>query len=239
MRKLRVSPDGFAVDVLKCQECGATTVAHAGLRVPCEVCMPLTWSAGQVFEDDPGEAAKRWARVNDSYGPAGFEYVGRRVHVKAKKAPPSRAWVRHRSCGRIMPKVTPYPQDPRCPWCEELPDRSLAALGDLPGLLYLLSWGAGPKRFLKVGIGLADRPRIRSQVREGAEVLEVREATLLDCRRAEQRILKDLGRWRARPTMSLRLGGDTECLLVDAPIGRLRQWFGPGIRSRDVTRQFR
>ena len=138
-----------------------------------------------------------------------------------------------------MPKVTPYPQDPRCPWCEELPNRSLAALGDLPGHLYLLSWRVGRERFLKVGIGLADRPRIRSQVREGAEVLEVRSATLLDCRRAEQRILKHLADWRIRPQVALRLRGDTECLKIGAPVGRLRDWVPAGVGSRDVTGQFR
>ena len=75
---------------------------------------------------------------------------------------------------------------------------------------------------------MRDRPRIRGQVREGAEVLEVREGTLLDCRRAERRILKELNGWHSRPKVPLRLGGDTECLRIDAPVGRLSHWFHQG-----------
>jgi hypothetical protein len=76
----------------------------------------------------------------------------------------------------------------------------------------VLSWREGRDTFLKVGIGLADRPRIASQMREGARVLEVRRASLLDYRAAEQRILRELQRWRYNPSVPLRLGGSTECL---------------------------
>lgn len=240
MRRTRMKPEGFPVDVLRCLTCGQTTVAHEGLRVPCEVCRPLHWMrlGGGVFEDEPGSAT-HVARLNQWFGECGFEYVGRRVHVKPKKAPPSRAWVRHRACGRVMPKVTPYPQGPRCPWCEGLPDRSMAALGHLPGHLYLLRWENGRAAFLKAGIGLAQGNRVSNQVREGAHVVEVRQASLLECRRAEHRLLSELKAWRTRPEVPLRLGGDTECLKISAPIGSLRHWFESGVRSRDVTRLYR
>lgn len=240
MRKTRMKPEGFPVDVLRCLTCGYTTVAHEGLRVPCEVCRPLHWMVhgGGVYEDEPGMPI-RVARLTEWFGQCGFEYVGYRVHVKPKKAPPSRVWVRHLACGRVMPKVTPFPQDPRCPWCEGLPDRSMAALGHLPGHLYLLRWQTSRTGFLKVGTGLAQGNRVSSQVREGAQVLEVREASLLECRSAERRLLRELQGWRTRPKIPLRLGGDTDCLKSGAPVGSLRQWFDGGVRSRDVTRWYR
>ena len=239
---MRVGPDGFDVDVLRCSTCSTTTVAHGGLRVPCEICCPVSWVVygGKLVVVEPkADSRRQRERFDQFYGSSGFAYVGRRVHVKPKKAPPSRVWVRHLKCGRVMPKVTPYPQAPRCPWCEDLPDRSLAALGDLPGHLYLLEWGTGRSRFLKVGIGLADRPRIHSQLREGARVLEVRAASLIECRKAEQRMLRELRDWQMRPPVALRLAGDTECLKPTAPVGRLREWFESGVSSRDVTRSFR
>lgn len=240
MRKTQLAPEGFQVDVLRCQSCGRTTVAHRSLRAPCETCWPVVWAVygSKLYEEDADFALRIVDRYVNWFAAAGFEYVGRRVHVVPKRAPVSRVWVRHIDCGRVMPKVTPYPRDPRCPWCEDLPDRSLSAIGHLPAVLYLLEWPGGRTRFLKVGIGLSDRGRVASQLRAGFRVIEVREATLLECRRAEQRLLEDLRAWRSRPRVALRLAGDTECLRSSAPIGKLKDWFEPGVRSRDVTRHF-
>jgi hypothetical protein len=101
----------------------------------------------------------------------------------------------------------------------------MAAIGHLPGYLYLLRWHWGGQEFLKVGIGAADGRRIASQTRYGASVVEVRQATLVACRDAERALLTALGAWRFHPPLPLPFAGDTECLSVDAPIGGLRRWF--------------
>lgn len=240
MRRLPRRPEGFEVDVLRCGRCGRTTVAHQGLRVPCETCVPVEWITygGWLSRGSPSSAARRWDEMDQRLSAVGYRYVGRRVHVKPKKAPPSRSWVQHAACGRFMPKLTPFPKAPRCPWCEDLPDRSIAAVGHLPGYLYLLRWNWGGQEFLKVGIGAADGPRIASQTRHGAQVVEVREATLATCREAERAMLNALDAWRFKPSLPLPLAGDTECLSVDAPVGGLRRWF-EGQPSVGVTRRHR
>ena len=158
--------------------------------------------------------------------------MGRRVHVKAKKAPPSRRWVQHLECGRVMPSVG------RCPWCDGIPDRSLATLGHLPAYLYLIGFG-GRQRLVKIGIGLASGSRIQGHLRHGASVIEVRQATLMECRAAEAQVLKSLSAWSSRPSLPWPLAGDTECFRPSAPITPLKQWFAPGTRTKDVTRIFR
>jgi hypothetical protein len=201
----------------------------------------MTWVlyAGKAMRWDPQLAAKSWDLVDARLGKSGFRYVGHRVHVTAKKGPPSRAWVQHVACGRIMPKLTPYPKAPRCPWCQDLPDRSMAAIGHLPGFLYLLAWDWDYELFVKCGIGLADGNRIASQQRQGAQVLEVRQSALSACREAEVTLLRRLAEWRVVPRRKLTLSGDTECLHPDAPVQPLKQWFAKGQAGRDVTRAHR
>jgi hypothetical protein len=126
----------------------------------------------------------------------------------------------------------------RCPWCDGIPDRSLEAIGHLPAYLYLIGLG-GRQRLLKIGIGLASGNRLQAHLRHGATVIEVRKATLLDCRAAEGKILRTLSGWGSRPSIPWPVGGDTECFRPSAPIQPLKVWFEPGTRSKDATRLFR
>ena len=217
MRRLNIRPEGFDVDVLRCQACGRTTVAHGGVRAPCEVCRPTHWVlfGSQLVPGDSIQAERIWDRVDGEMRGSGFALIGERVHVKAKKAPPSRRWVQHLQCGRVMPEVG------RCPWCDGIPDRSLATIGHLPAYLYLVRL-AGRQRLLKIGIGLASGNRLQSHLRHGATVIEVRRAPLWDCRTAEANVLRTLSAWSSRPSIPWPSGGDTECFRPSAPSGHSR-----------------
>jgi len=85
---------------------------------------------------------------------------------------------------------------------------------------------------------MADSARISNQMCQGAEVVVVRQASLAQCRDAEQDMLKSLAAWETRPARKLVLGGDTECFIDGVPVGELTSWFRPGVRSKKVTSNF-
>ncbi|WP_344856141.1 hypothetical protein [Planomonospora alba] len=83
---------------------------------------------------------------------------------------------------------------------------------DSPSYLYLIEfpdWHG--ERFIKVGIGLANR--IRDHERHGGRLLQSIEAPRWQVRIAEKIILEEWPRFR--PTVPLPQSGDTECLIWD------------------------
>ena len=80
---------------------------------------------------------------------------------------------------------------------------------------------------------------MESHLGQGATVIEVHQATQLDCRVTEAELLRALKPWASRPSIRLPAGGDTECLRPAAPVGPVRGWLEPGVRSKDVTHLFR
>jgi hypothetical protein len=77
--------------------------------------------------------------------------------------------------------------------------------------------------FLKVGIGLVDRGRLKHHIRIGGKVLMTFEGTLRDCFEREQALLRANREFRYSPTTDKIMGGGRECFVLNAPIE-----LGPG-----------
>jgi len=137
---------------------------------------------------------------------------------------------RHLACGTVARMPTGHRR-----WCEVCgpPPRTFAARAREPSHLYLIAF-TGPRRFVKVGIGL--RGRIQEHKRNGGLVLQVLAARHDPCQKAERRILREHRADLVDVVEPHPLAGSHECLRWS--VGRELD-LADHLRGRDVTARFR